>query len=339
MNVKKFYGEKHKKLFDLLPLSTPLSLMIDPSNVCNFQCNFCPTGNTDLIKGIKRPKGIMSYKVFCKIIDDLTIFPNKLNRLHLYKDGEPLLNKNIGEMVSYAKMKNISNSVELTTNASLLNEKIALELLDAGLDKIRISVEHVKDEGYKAITKNFSNYLKILENVRFLHIKRNELKKNIHIHVKILDIGLTKEELNIFFNDYSNLSDSIFVDEIMGWSNSDKFDFTLKKKPKYAMNNTTNINKNRVVCPQPFYTLSINFNGLVSVCCVDWEMNTIVGDCKKEDLLSIWNGELLKEFRLMHLNKKKYKNESCNNCNYLKGMSKESNIDPYIEKLKEIYSL
>jgi len=339
MKIKKFYGDKHRKLYNLLPLSTPLSLMIDPANICNFQCKFCPTGNPHLLKDIKRPKGIMSYELFCKIIDDLTKFPNKLKRLHLYKDGEPLLNKNISKMVYYAKIKNISDSVEITTNASLLNEKIALELIESGLDKIRISVEHINNEGYKSITKKYSNYLKIFENIRFLYLKKKELKNKLHIHIKILDIGLTQEELNIFFDDYSNFSDSIFVDEIMGWSNSEKFDFTLRKNPIYAMDNNTNVNNNRLVCPQPFYTLSINFNGLISVCCVDWTMNTIVGDCKKEDLISIWNGELLKEFRLMHLDKEKYKNKACNNCNYLKGMSKESDIDPFINKLKKVYSV
>ena len=35
---------KAHPLAELLPLKVPYSLNIDPSNVCNFRCTFCPTG-------------------------------------------------------------------------------------------------------------------------------------------------------------------------------------------------------------------------------------------------------------------------------------------------------
>jgi len=34
------------RLSELLPLSTPLSLLIDPSNGCNLACVFCPPAMT-----------------------------------------------------------------------------------------------------------------------------------------------------------------------------------------------------------------------------------------------------------------------------------------------------
>ena len=62
---------------------------------CNFRCTFCPTGDYELLKSVSRPLGVMPYELFCKIIDDLKEFPEKLKSLRLYKDGEPFLNKNL----------------------------------------------------------------------------------------------------------------------------------------------------------------------------------------------------------------------------------------------------
>jgi len=153
------------KLIDIIPLSTPLSLMIDPINACNFRCIFCPTGHPELISHFKRPIGKMKYILFCKIIDDLNFFPKKIEKINLYKDGEPLLNPKIGKMIYYAKKRNVAHSIETTTNGSLLTLEKSKELIQSGLDRIRISINHVNDDGYKHITKTFSDYSRLLKNV------------------------------------------------------------------------------------------------------------------------------------------------------------------------------
>ena len=43
-------------------------------------------------------------------------------------------------------------------------------------------------------------------------------------------------------------------------------------------------------CPFPFYTLAIHSNLKVSVCCVDWNKKTVVGDPKINTLKEIWTG-------------------------------------------------
>ena len=100
-------------LKELLPLPLPLSMFIDPVNLCNFRCTFCPTGDFELLGKFKRPKGSMKYDLYTKIIDDLQFMcktnNKRLYRLHLYKDGEPLLNKNIRNMIAYAKEKKVNH--------------------------------------------------------------------------------------------------------------------------------------------------------------------------------------------------------------------------------------
>ena len=100
---------------------------------------------------------MMNMKTYNKIIDDLKLMvdsiPRKPLQISLYKDSEPA-DKNLVEMVKILK-KQKSLIVLVTTNGSALTEKKSRELIEAGLDRIRFSIEHVNDEGYeKIIQKN-----------------------------------------------------------------------------------------------------------------------------------------------------------------------------------------
>jgi sulfatase maturation enzyme AslB (radical SAM superfamily) len=94
-------------LYKSIPLAVPLSLHIDPCNICNFKCAFCPTSDNALLASMNRFKGVMPLELFCTIIDDIEkeVRSNNvmLQQLHLYKDGEPLLNNRFIEMAAYAK--------------------------------------------------------------------------------------------------------------------------------------------------------------------------------------------------------------------------------------------
>ena len=63
----------------------------------------------------------------------------------------------------------------------------------------------------------------------------------------------------------------------------------------------------------------------------------MVGDVNKESLKDIWNGEQLKQFRVMHLNGRKDEIKPCRNCHYLKGFPDHLYLDDKIEALKKIY--
>ena len=54
---------------DILPLKVPMLIWIDPTNMCNFKCVFCPTGDDELLRSVGRPKGMMNMKTYNKIIE------------------------------------------------------------------------------------------------------------------------------------------------------------------------------------------------------------------------------------------------------------------------------
>lgn len=328
---------KFDKLITLLPLATPLSILIDPSNLCNFQCKFCPTGDKELLKSVNRPKGMMSYELFCKIIDDMKGFSKKIRKMDIYKDGEPFLNKDACKMIKYAKEKGVADSIQTTSNGALIDENLAIEIIESGLDVLRISVEHVSNEGYQEITRTFSDYEKIIKNIKFLFEEKVRRKSHLKIFVKILDVNLSESEKETFLKDFTPISDIINIDTLMGWSGTDKKDFTLGMDVNTGMNSENILKKDRLICPEPFKTLAINFNGEVSICCVDWAMATIVGNVQDENLIDIWNGERLNIFRKMQIQGRRKDLNACSDCQYIQGLNPLSDLDACSDELKKYY--
>ncbi len=146
--------ENRTKLETVLPLDTPYIIFIDPSDACNFKCSFCPTGDSSLMKEVGRPLKQIEWSLYQKIIDDIKEFDKKVKVIRLYKDGEPLLNKRFADMIKYAKESDCCEKIDTTTNASLLSEGLGIRIVNAGLDRINISIEGMNEKQYL----DFSGY-------------------------------------------------------------------------------------------------------------------------------------------------------------------------------------
>ena len=319
--------QQYRTLKDHLPLSTPYALNIDPTNLCNFRCVFCPTGDDTLLKQVGRPKGKMPLELFKKIIDDACEFPEKIKRVFLYKDGEPFLHPDLHHMIAYTKEKAITEDVRVYSNAAAITEKKAIAAIAAGLDSIVISIEHVHAAGYKAITETYSDYEKVVRNVAFLWEEKQRQNSHLYMYIKILDTNLNDDEKRKFYADFTNICDDINIETLSGWANTYDRDFLMGQDPNVGIRSNTPRKKDRVVCPHPFYRLVVNFDGQVSMCCPDWAMKGIVGDVNKEHLVDIWNGQAMKEVRLTHLTGQRNTISICNGCQAIMSCPSQSDLD------------
>jgi len=330
------------KLIDALPLKYPLSLIIDPCNVCNFRCRFCPTGHPDLISKVGRPSGKMSFGLFRKIIDDckgmLPTGGDRIKRLFLDKDGEPLLNKGLFKMIRYAKGKEVFQSIETATNAFFLNDKTISLMVGSGLDLVRVSIEQVSDEKYCQVTGRNVQYNQIRRNIERLFREKERQGSNLKIHAKLPGI-VDEREKKTFIRDFEGISDTYHVETLAGWSRTDLFDFTLGREVNTGVDSESSMNYDRVICNLPFRTMSVNWNGAVSICCVDWTWGTVVGDASKETMGDIWEGGRLAGFRRMHIEGRRHENLACNYCHFLFGQNPLDELDGHEERLKKIYGV
>lgn len=324
IQAKELRVEKREDLRDVVPLSAPYVVYIDPTNLCNFRCAFCPTADNDLLKQVGRPKVSMSFDLFKKVIDEIGLFGRKLRLLSLYKDGEPTLHKNFPEMVRYAREANIAERIWTKTNGSFLNPELNAKLVDAGLDHICISIEHVSEEGYKKVADVKVDYEKLRANILDLYNRRG----NMSIYIKVADTALTPEEKDKFYRDFQDRADFISIEKLNGWSYSTLKDFTLGTNPDTYDGGTL---VDKLACAYPLYVMAVNSDGSVSVCGEDWAYKTSVGNVKDQTMQEIWNGEAMYRIREQHLSGRRAENPACATCYYVKIVP--DNIDPYREEL------
>ncbi len=321
----------------LLPLSTPLTVMVEPGNVCNFACVFCPTGDRNLLKKIGRPKGIMPFDLFKNIIDGIREFDQPVKTLNLYKDGEPLLNPDLERMVAHARQREAAGTIFTTTNGSLLTRERAIGLIEAGLDHVRISIEHLHDAGYRQVTRRFDDFATVRKNVETLFEEKQKRRSGLHVHVKILDIGFPPEIIDRFFKEFGTISDSLNIDTLCGWSHSDQSDFLLGRTVTRSLNSSAPLKPQRRVCPEIFKTIAFHFNGQAALCQVDWSHAWILGDIRHQSIKEIWQGEPFRQLRVAMLEEGKSCLPACNSCQFMQGFPAVSDLDDHVQRLLPVY--
>lgn len=314
------------QLQTVIPLDTPFIIFIDPSDICNFQCKFCPTGNRELMKNTyDRNYGVMDFELYKKIIDELELFNGRIKVIRLYKDGEPLLNPRFVDMVKYAKQSPKVDRVDTTTNAALLTHEIADGIIEAGLDRINISIEGVSDNHYKEFSRANVDYNTLVDNVRYLY----EHKTNLEMIVKVNGDILTQEEREKFLHDFGDITDGIFIESIMDcWPEFEQTKVEVNKEHGIYGQELKEVQ----VCPYVFYSFAVNSSGSVSLCFLDWQRKLLIGDAKMETLKDLWNSDKMNYYRKTFLKGNRSMCEVCKDCGQLKG-GMPDNIDPYKEEL------
>jgi len=304
------------ELKNALPLRTPYVIYIDPSDTCNFRCKFCPSGNRELMKKTKgRGHGPMDFELYKQIIDSLCEFPDPIRVIRLYKEGEPLVNPRFADMVRYAKESPYVQRVDTTTNGSLLTPERSLAIIDAGLDRINISVEGINEAQYLDFSGHKMNYRQFVENIAFFYEHRKQCEMNIKINGDIL----TPEQEEQFYETFGNITDGISVEHtIEYWPKYDEMQVEFDENVSLLGGASREV----LVCPYVFYEMCINSNGTYSLCRFDWNHAMIldhhVGGYPTPK--KIWDSIVLWNFQQQFLEKKRKMMTvlSCPKCGILK---------------------
>lgn len=326
--IKPICGLDRVKLSEAVPLDTPFTLFVFPTTFCNFKCNYCghSLGFEKMKEQYDFEPQTMSLETYKLIIEQVKKFPNKLKVLSLTGHGEPLINKNLPEMIKIAKKADIAERIEIISNASLLTNDIAKALIDAGLDTLRISLQGLSSDKYKKVCDYNLDFNKFISNIRFFY----ENKKQCNLFVKVMDIALDEGEEDKFYNLFSNISDRMYIEQCRPVYDGVKYStkITTVTEDRYGR-----IHEKRKVCPLPFFMLGIFPNGDVEPCDTIYKP-IILGNVNNESLFDMWNGKELRQFRIMHLNKKRYDNSKCSVCCAPDDVAHpEDNLDDSTEKI------
>ncbi len=330
-SVKAGYDTVRQPLKDILPINTPFTLFISPSQHCNFKCSFC---SHSLPTEEKKEKGLnqlnLSDELFLKIVEQSKKFPSKYKRILLTGLGEPLINKNIAEMVRELKKADISEKLEIFTNASLLTPQLSSDLIDAGLTKLRISIQGTDAQQYKKHCGVNINFDELVDNIRFFYEKS---RGKCEVYIKIIEEELKDEDdKQKFFDIFGNICDDIFIENLvkaqpaMG-DYEQKIDTVRTFYGEEA--------KKRDVCPYIFYSLQIDSEGNCFPCPpLSLPQYFSIGNIADIPLTEIWLGKKHKALIRSHLSENTSKPSLCKECVcYLAFTPSTDNLDGHEKEI------
>ncbi len=118
----------------------PVCLYLEVTNRCNLLCTTCPRTFEDL-----EPPADMSWELFSSLVDQVP----DLGRAVLHGVGEPMMVRDLPRMVRHLKSRGVH--VLFNTNGTLLDEKRGRELIEAGLDELRVSLDAAEPRAFKLV--------------------------------------------------------------------------------------------------------------------------------------------------------------------------------------------
>jgi radical SAM protein with 4Fe4S-binding SPASM domain len=310
---------KRPSLAPLLPLPLPMGMFIEPTNQCNFKCRFCPESFSDYNEQVGG-RAHMEFGFFQQLVAQIKAM-GRLKVLRFYMLGEPLLHPDLVRMVSHAVAEGITERTELTTNATALTAEKSRQLLESGLDYLRVSIYAVDQKRNEEVTQSRIPISRIFENVKTFRRLRDEAGKSKPVlYVKMID-SCSERENESFLQMYREIADECVLEKPMNWNGYDNRDLLqsvyTSDEEKEALKGANLYSFQKQICPFPFYTMVVNANGDVTACCVDWNKKTCVGNLKEMSLSEIWHGAAFRDLRRMHIENRRHENESCRNCTYL----------------------
>lgn len=174
----------------------PEVLHIDLTNWCNFNCIACwcrspllaEKAMPDWEKKLSLPLDLLK-----GIFDDLAEIGG-LRQVKLVGGGEPFMHPDILKIVEYIKNKDRDIQIDINTNFSLVDEKIAEQLLELEVDSLTISIWAGTPEAYLAVHPNQTEhtFYKIRDTLKFIFEwkkEKNSCCPRIIFHDVILNLN------------------------------------------------------------------------------------------------------------------------------------------------------
>ena len=141
----------------------PVCLYLETTNRCNLLCTTCPRTFEAL-----EPPADMSWELFTRIVDQ---FPS-IARVVLHGVGEPMMVPTLPRMIRY--LKDRGTYVLFNTNGTLLTRRKGQELIDSGLDELRVSIDAADPKAFTQV-RGRDMFARIVRNVRVFRAMQREL--------------------------------------------------------------------------------------------------------------------------------------------------------------------
>jgi cyclic pyranopterin phosphate synthase len=137
-------------------------LRISVTDRCNFRCQYCmPKDIFGADYSFLPHDELLTFEEIARLVQ--AIAPLGLTKVRL-TGGEPLVRKNLEDLVGMLRRDHPGLEIALTTNGSLLPHK-ARQLKDQGLDRVTVSLDSLDDQVFMAMNDVRFPVAKVLDGI------------------------------------------------------------------------------------------------------------------------------------------------------------------------------
>jgi len=302
----------------------PRSLYLETTNRCDSKCQTCIRTFRSL-----EPPADLTLEQVKGITEQFSV----LERVVLHGIGEPLLNREIFEIVAYLKTR--AATVLFNSDAISLTATRALRLIQSGLDEYRVSLDAATRQTYRRL-RGVDQFDRVVANVRRLvQLERGRSRSAPRVSLWFTASRANLDELLAFVRLAADLGvDEVYVQRLvfngLGLATAENaLHGRLQRQEQEVLDQAQELArglgvalrasglttplaslKGEMSSPRPWagcqrpWTLSyVTANGNVLPCCISpWVARDyqalILGNALAEPFADIWNGERYRRFRI-----------------------------------------
>ena len=302
----------------------PVCLYLEVTNRCNLLCETCPRTFEEL-----EPPADMSWELFTRIVDQVP----DIARVVLHGVGEPMLVKGLPRMIRH--LKDRGTYVLFNTNGTLLRPSKYQEIIDTGLDEMRVSLDAADRETYKLVrgkdffdrivrdVRRFTDYQKsvnsetprvsiwltgLKETVQqlpdFVRLAAKMGVREVHLQRLVFDetgYGMARAASSLFEATQAEELASVEAAQALGREMGVMLDASGATEPGLSLKRAQD-DTPWATCRRPWSLMYFTAHGRALPCCIApfsarGYGNYTLGDATQQDLREIWNSDAYRGFR------------------------------------------
>jgi len=302
----------------------PVCLYLEVTNRCNLLCETCPRTFEAL-----EPPMDLSWELFTRIVDQA---PN-IARVVLHGVGEPMLVRDLPRMIRYLKAR--GTHVLFNTNGTLLAPRKQMEIIETGLDELRVSLDaaeaatFLKVRGkdmFDRIVRNVSSFTNLQRSLGatkpkvslwltglketvdqlpdFVRLAARIGVTEVHLQRLVFDdagFGMARADSSLFERTRADEEATIASAQAIGRELGVVLDASGATEPGLSLKKAAD-DKPWATCRRPWSLMYFTAHGRALPCCIapfsarGYE-NYTLGDATQQTLREIWNSPAYRDFR------------------------------------------
>ncbi|CAB1082051.1 hypothetical protein D1AOALGA4SA_9689 [Olavius algarvensis Delta 1 endosymbiont] len=180
-------------------------------------------------------------------------------------------------------------------NGNMVRQGDHEKIIDAGLDSLKFSIDAHDPNIYRKIRKG-GNFETVLDNLKIFDDMRKHKKSNMRLYALYMINAINEKYFNDFREIIGKYVDDIEVSLVMNQGEQVEA-YQELSLVSTRIRNLIEKHKKQIICPNPWKRITISWDGYLTACCIDFELNMVYGKYEPGNLKRLWNSQKINDIR------------------------------------------